>query len=52
MKIEEDLLNIPDLSVKQIHDIKSLRQGLDILTQQKNDSKIKLELVNFMNIMN
>ena len=52
IKIEEDILKIPDLSVKQIGDIKKLRQGLDAVSLQKNDAKVKLELVDFMNSMN
>ena len=48
----EDILKIPDLSVKQIGDIMKLRQGLDALSLQKNDAKVKLELVDFMNSMN
>lgn len=31
IKIQEDILKIPDLSAKQIHDIKKLRQALDDL---------------------
>jgi hypothetical protein len=50
--MEEDILKIPDLSVKQIDDIKKLRQGLDALSLEKNDAKAKLELVDFMNNMN
>jgi hypothetical protein len=52
IKIEEDILKIPDLSVKQIDDIRKLRKGLDALSLQTNDAKIKLELVDFMNTMN
>ncbi len=52
IKIEEDILKTPDLSVKQIDDIKKLRQGLDALSLEKNDAKVKLELVDFMNNMN
>ena len=52
IKIEEDILKIPDLSIKQVDDIKKLRQGLDALNLQKNDAKVKLELVDFMNSMN
>ena len=52
IKIEEDILKMPDLSVKQVDDIKKLRQGLDALSLQKNDAKVKLELVDFMNNMN
>jgi hypothetical protein len=52
MKIQEDILKIPDLSIKQIDDIKKLRQGFDALSIQTNDVKIKLGLVDFMNSMN
>jgi hypothetical protein len=52
IKIQEDILKIPDLSVKQIDDIKKLSQGLDALSLHTNDAKIKLELVDFMNSMN
>jgi hypothetical protein len=52
IKIQEDILKIPDLSIKQIGDIKKLRQGLDALSIQTNDVKIKLGLVDFMNSMN
>ena len=45
-------MEIPDLSVKQLDDIKKLRHGLDTLNLQKNDAKVKLELVDFMNSMN
>lgn len=51
IQIEEDILKIPDLSVKQIDDIKKLRQGLDVLRVQTNDAKIKLGLVDMMNNM-
>ena len=50
--MEEDILKIPELSVNQIDDIKKLRQGLDALSLEKNDAKVKLELVDFMNNMN
>jgi hypothetical protein len=52
IKIQEDILKIPDLSIKQIGDIKKLRQELDALSIQTNDVKIKLGLVDFMNSMN
>jgi hypothetical protein len=52
MKIQEDILKIPDLSIKQIDDIKKLRQGFDALSIQTNDVKIKLGLVDFNNSMN
>jgi hypothetical protein len=52
IKIEEDILKTPDLSIKQIADIKKLRQGLDALSLQTNNAKIKVGLVDFMNSMN
>jgi hypothetical protein len=52
IEMQEDILKIPDLSGKQIDDIKKLRQGLDALSLEKNDAKVKLELVDFMNNMN
>ena len=52
IKIQEDILKIPNLSVKQIDDIKKLRQGLNALSLESNDDKIKLRLVDFMNRMN
>jgi hypothetical protein len=52
IKIEEDILKIPDLSVKQIDVIKKLRRGLDALSLESNDAKIKDGLVDFMNSMN
>jgi hypothetical protein len=52
IKIQEDILEIPDLSVKQLDDIKKLRRGLDNLNLQTNVAKVKLELVDFMNSMN
>jgi hypothetical protein len=52
IKVQEDISKIPDLSIKQIDDIKKLRQGLDALRFQTNDAKIKLGLVDLMNSMN
>ena len=52
IKIEEDILKLPDLSVKQMDDLKKLKQGLDALSLQTNDAKIKAGLVDFMNSMN
>jgi hypothetical protein len=52
IKIQEDILEIPGLSVKQLDDIKKLRRGLNNLNLQTNDAKVKLELVDFMNSMN
>ena len=52
IKIQEDILEIPGLSVKQLDDIKKLRRGLNNLNLQTNDAKVKLQLVDFMNSMN
>jgi hypothetical protein len=52
IEMQEDILKIPDLSAKQIDDIKKLRQGLNALSLESNDAKIKLGLVDFMNSMN
>ena len=52
IKIEEDIIKIPDLSVKQIDDIKKLRQGLDTLSLETSDAKIKAGLEDFMNSLN
>jgi len=52
IKLEEEILTIPDLSAMQIDDLTKLRKGLDTLNTEKNDNKIKLELVEFMNSMN
>ena len=52
IKIQEDILEIPGLSVKQLDDIKKIRRGLNNLNLQTNDAKVKLELVDFMNSMN
>jgi hypothetical protein len=52
IKIQEDILKIPELSIKHIDDIKRLSQGLDVLRFRTNDAKIKLGLVDLMNSMN
>jgi hypothetical protein len=52
IEMQEDILKIPDLSGKQIGDIQKLRQGLNTLSLESNDAKIKLGLVDFMNSMN
>ena len=40
IKIQEDILKIPELSIKHIDDIKRLRQGLDVLRFQTNDARL------------
>ena len=50
--MQEDILKIPNLSGKQIGDIQKLRQGLNALSLESNDAKIKRGLVDFMNSMN
>ncbi len=52
IEMQEDILKIPNLSGKQIGDIQKLRQGLNTLSLESNDAKIKLGLVDFMNSMN
>jgi len=52
IEMQEDILKIPDLSGNQIGDIQKLRQGLNALSLESNDAKIKLGLVDFMNSMN
>jgi hypothetical protein len=52
IEMQEDILKIPNLSGKQIGDIQKLRQGLNALSLESNDAKIKLGLVDFMNSMN
>ena len=49
IKIQEDMLKIPGLSNKQKHDIKELSQELDALILEKDDAKIKLQLIDTMN---
>jgi hypothetical protein len=49
IKIQEDILKIPELSIKQKDDIKKLRQQLDALSLQADDAKVKLELIDIMN---
>jgi hypothetical protein len=52
IEMQKDILKIPDLSGKQIGDIQRLKQGLNALSLESNDAKIKLGLVDFMNSMN
>jgi len=52
IEMQKDILKIPNLSGKQIGDIQKLRQGLNTLSLESNDAKIKLGLVDFMNSMN
>ena len=52
IKIQEDILKIPDLSSKQKDDIKKLSQQLGALSLQTDDAKIKLELIDMMNRLN
>jgi hypothetical protein len=49
IKIQEDMLKIPGLSNKQKPDIKELSQELDALILEKDDTKIKLQLIDIMN---
>ncbi len=49
IKIQEDMSKISGLSNKQKHDIKELSQELDALILEKDDAKIKLQLIDIMN---
>jgi len=49
IKIQEDMSKIPGLSNKQKHDIKKLSHKLDALILEKDDAKIKLQLIDIMN---
>jgi hypothetical protein len=49
IKIQEDILKNPDLSIEQKDDITKLRQQLDTLSLQTDDLKLKLELIDIMN---
>jgi hypothetical protein len=49
IKIQEDMLKIPGLSNKQKNDIKKRSQELDALILEKDDAKIKLQLIDIMN---
>jgi hypothetical protein len=52
IKIQDDILKIPNLSIKQKDDIDRLGEELDFLSLQTDDAKIKLALVDMMNRMN
>jgi len=52
IKIQEDILKIPDLSSKQENDIKKLQEELNILSFQTDEVKIKLALIHMMNRLN
>ena len=49
IKIQEDMLKIPGISNKQSNDIKQLGQALDALKLEKDDAKIKPQLIDIMN---
>lgn len=52
IKIQEDILKIPDLSSKQKNDIKKLQEELNILSFQTDEVKLKLALIDMMNRLN
>ena len=52
IKIQEDILKIPDLSSKQENDIKKLQEELNILSFQTDEVKIKLALIDMLNRLN
>jgi len=52
IKIQDDILKIPDLSSKQKNDIKKLQEELNILSFQTDEVKLKLALIDMMNRLN
>jgi F0F1-type ATP synthase alpha subunit len=49
IKVQEDMLKIPGLSNKQKDDIMKLRQELNALNLQTDESNFKLQLIDIMN---
>lgn len=52
INVQEDMLKIPGLSNKQKDDIINLRQELNALNLQTNESNFKLQLIDIMNRLN
>jgi F0F1-type ATP synthase alpha subunit len=52
IKVQEDMLKIPGLSNKQKDDIMKLRQELNALNLQTDESNFKLQLIDIMNRLN
>ena len=49
IKIQKDILGLPDLTTKQKDDINSLGHELGVLSSQADDDKIKTGLIDMMN---
>jgi F0F1-type ATP synthase alpha subunit len=52
IKVQEDMLKIPGLPNKQKDDIMKLRQELNALNLQTDESNFKLQLIDIMNRLN
>jgi F0F1-type ATP synthase alpha subunit len=52
INVQEDMLKIPGLSNKQKDDIMKLRQELNALNLQTDESNFKLQLIDIMNRLN
>jgi hypothetical protein len=52
INVQEDMLKIPGLSNKQKDDIINLRQELNALNLQTDESNFKLQLIDIMNRLN
>ena len=52
IKIQKDILGLPNLTTKQKDDINSLGHELGTLDSQADDDKIKTGLIDMMNRLN
>jgi hypothetical protein len=52
IKIQKDILELPNLTTKQKDDINSLGHELGTLSSQADDDKIKTGLIDIMNRLN
>jgi hypothetical protein len=52
IKIQKDILRLPNLTTKQKDDINSLGHDLGTLSSQADDDKIKTGLIDMMNRLN
>ena len=52
IKIQKDILGLPNLTTKQKDDINSLGHELGTLSSQADDDKIKTGLIDMMNRLN
>lgn len=52
IKIQKDILGLPNLTIKQKEDLDRLGHELGTLSSQTNDDKIKTGLIDMMNRLN